>query len=75
MCRQHLSSVVWTSPAPSCSPSILTYAFFLCPLLLLIFKHEKGSTDKLPYVTMGSGSLAAMAVFEAHYKPGLEVLS
>lgn len=26
--------------------------------------HAHGSTDKLPYVTMGSGSLAAMAVFE-----------
>ncbi|POW02532.1 hypothetical protein PSHT_12068 [Puccinia striiformis] len=28
-----------------------------------------GSTDKLPYVTMGSGSLAAMAVFETKWKP------
>ncbi|CAD6983280.1 unnamed protein product, partial [Tilletia controversa] len=27
-----------------------------------------GSTDKLPYVTMGSGSLAAMAVFESGWK-------
>lgn len=27
-----------------------------------------GSTDRLPYATMGSGSLAAMAVFEAGYK-------
>lgn len=27
-----------------------------------------GSTDKLPYVTMGSGSLAAMAVFETYWK-------
>lgn len=27
--------------------------------------HAHGSTDKLPYVTMGSGSLAAMAVFES----------
>ncbi|GMF23053.1 unnamed protein product [Phytophthora fragariaefolia] len=26
------------------------------------------STDKLPYVTMGSGSLAAMSVFEHGYK-------
>lgn len=24
-----------------------------------------GSTDKVPYVTMGSGSLAAMTVFES----------
>jgi 20S proteasome subunit beta 2 len=30
--------------------------------------HPHGSTDSLPYVTMGSGSLAAMAVFESGYK-------
>lgn len=30
-----------------------------------------GSVDALPYVTMGSGSLAAMAVFEARYKPNM----
>jgi 20S proteasome subunit beta 2 len=36
------------------------------PSLYTIFPH--GSTDSLPYVTMGSGSLAAMAVFEANYK-------
>ena len=30
--------------------------------------HAHGSTDKLPYVTMGSGSLAAMAVFETCWK-------
>lgn len=30
--------------------------------------HAHGSTDKLPYVTMGSGSLNAMAIFEANYK-------
>lgn len=35
--------------------------------------HPHGSTDKLPYVTMGSGSLAAMAVFEAGYKPDMEL--
>ncbi|CUS13717.1 unnamed protein product [Tuber aestivum] len=29
--------------------------------------HAHGSTDKLPYVTMGSGSLAAMAVFETKW--------
>ena len=29
--------------------------------------HPAGSTQRLPYVTMGSGSLAAMAVFEARY--------
>ncbi|XP_045197899.1 proteasome subunit beta type-7-like [Mercenaria mercenaria] len=34
--------------------------------------HPHGSTDKLPYVTMGSGSLAAMATFEAGFKPNME---
>ena len=33
--------------------------------------HAHGSTDKLPYVTMGSGSLAAMSVFETQWKPEL----
>jgi 20S proteasome subunit beta 2 len=33
--------------------------------------HAHGSTDKLPYVTMGSGSMAAMAVFEARWKDKL----
>lgn len=36
------------------------------PGLYTVYPH--GSTDKLPFVTMGSGSLAAMAEFEAHYK-------
>jgi len=34
--------------------------------------HPHGSTDKLPYVTMGSGSLAAMAVFESEWKANME---
>lgn len=33
--------------------------------------HPHGSSDRLPYVTMGSGSLAAMAVFEDRYRPDL----
>ncbi|CAN9389788.1 unnamed protein product [Alternaria alternata] len=33
--------------------------------------HAHGSTDKLPYVTMGSGSLAAMSVFETQWKQNL----
>ncbi|KAF8530156.1 proteasome subunit [Hysterangium stoloniferum] len=40
------------------------------PHLFTIAPH--GSTDKLPYVTMGSGSLAAMAVFEAAWKANME---
>ena len=39
------------------------------PSLYTVFPH--GSTDNLPYVTMGSGSLAAMAVFESGYKDNL----
>ncbi|RIA96582.1 proteasome subunit beta type-7 [Glomus cerebriforme] len=34
--------------------------------------HPHGSTDKLPYVTMGSGSLAAMSVFESRWRKDLE---
>lgn len=30
--------------------------------------HAHGSTDKLPYVTLGSGSLAAMSVFESRWR-------
>lgn len=33
--------------------------------------HPHGSTDKLPYMTMGSGTLAAMSVFESEYKDGM----
>lgn len=41
------------------------------PQLFTIAPH--GSTDKLPYVTMGSGSLAAMSVFESGWRPNMEV--
>ncbi|KAI8329931.1 proteasome subunit beta type-7 [Chlamydoabsidia padenii] len=39
------------------------------PSLYTVYPH--GSTDKLPYVTMGSGSLAAMSVFESRWKPNM----
>jgi len=39
--------------------------------LYTIYPH--GSTDKLPYVTMGSGSLAAMSMFENEWHPNMEV--
>lgn len=39
------------------------------PALYSIYPH--GSTDKLPFVTMGSGSLAAMGVFENGWKPDM----
>ncbi|OMJ28990.1 Proteasome subunit beta type-7 [Smittium culicis] len=40
------------------------------PHLYTVYPH--GSTDKLPFVTMGSGSLAAMAMFESRFKPNME---
>ncbi|KAI8366791.1 proteasome subunit beta type-7 [Radiomyces spectabilis] len=39
------------------------------PHLYTVYPH--GSTDKLPYVTMGSGSLAAMSVFESRWEPNM----
>lgn len=39
------------------------------PHLYTVAPH--GSTDKLPYVTMGSGSLAAMAIFESSWRPNM----
>lgn len=44
---------------------------FSGPHLHSVYPH--GSTDTLPFVTMGSGSLAAMAVFEAGYKENMEL--
>jgi len=41
------------------------------PHLYQIYPH--GSTDKLPFTTMGSGSLAAMAILESEYKDGMTV--
>merc|ERR1719213_748030 len=41
------------------------------PHLYQIYPH--GSTDMLPFTTMGSGSLAAMAVLESEYKEDLTV--
>jgi len=41
------------------------------PSLYTVYPH--GSTDGLPYVTMGSGSLAAMAIFEAEFKENMTI--
>ncbi|OMO62814.1 Proteasome, subunit alpha/beta [Corchorus olitorius] len=43
------------------------------PHLHTIYPH--GSTDTLPIATMGSGSLAAMVVFESKYREGLTASS
>lgn len=42
---------------------------FTGPHLHTVYPH--GSTDTLPFVTMGSGSLAAMSVFEADFREDL----
>jgi len=41
------------------------------PHLYQIYPH--GSTDKLPFTTMGSGSLAAMAIMEAEYNENMSI--
>merc|ERR1711957_515 len=41
------------------------------PHLYQIYPH--GSTDMLPFTTMGSGSLAAMAVLESEYNEDMSV--
>ena len=43
------------------------------PKVFQVYPH--GSTGSLPYVTMGSGSLAAMSVFESEWKEGLDEAS
>merc|ERR1711879_709633 len=40
------------------------------PSLYEIAAH--GSTSKVPFCTMGSGTLAAMSVLESHWKPDME---
>jgi len=40
------------------------------PALYEIAAH--GSTSKVPFCTMGSGTLAAMSVLESHWKPDME---
>lgn len=40
------------------------------PHLFTVYPH--GSTDSLPFCTMGSGSLNAMAVFESGFREGME---
>lgn len=39
------------------------------PHIYCIYPH--GSVDPLPYATMGSGSLAAMSIFESRWKPDM----
>ena len=39
------------------------------PHLFTVYPH--GSSDALPFATMGSGSLAAMAIFESDFKENM----
>jgi hypothetical protein len=54
------------APTPRRHPIADEYASVTFTSPFQIFPH--GSTDALPFATMGSGSLNAMAVFEAGYK-------
>ena len=63
----------WQGGAPACryqghvsAALVLGGVDFRGPHLFTVYPH--GSTDALPYATMGSGSLNAMAVFEDEYK-------
>ena len=53
------------------SGSFILYSISNVLVKMQIYPH--GSTDTLPFATMGSGSLASMSVFEAKYKEGLTV--
>ncbi|XP_031442198.1 proteasome subunit beta type-10 [Clupea harengus] len=41
------------------------------PQLYAVYPH--GSYDRLPFLTMGSGAMAAVAVFEDRFKPNMEL--
>lgn len=43
------------------------------PWIYCIYPH--GSSESLPFTTMGSGSRAAMAVFESRWTPNMTVSS
>ena len=72
----HLHTVKYFSASYICT----WLRFFVLKLWLSILHHvavwqiyPHGSTDTLPFATMGSGSLAAMSVFESKYKEGMNV--
>lgn len=59
---------------------VCVYIFFRIVIKVPLFGqsiasqiYPHGSTDTLPYATMGSGSLAAMAIFESKYREGMNV--
>merc|ERR1719324_1896054 len=41
------------------------------PSLYQIYPH--GSTDSLPFTTMGSGSLCAMSILESRFRDGMSI--
>lgn len=51
------------------------FEFYLTMSAWVLQVYPHGSTDTLPFATMGSGSLAAMAMFESRFKEGMTVIS
>lgn len=41
------------------------------PHIYSVYAH--GSTDRVPFATLGSGSLAAMSIFESRWKPNMNM--
>lgn len=64
-----LKQMLWRYQGHVSAALILGGVDITGPGLYTVYPH--GSTDRLPFVTMGSGSMAAMAMFEARYKPGM----
>lgn len=64
-----LKQMLWRYQGHVSAALILGGVDITGPGLYTVYPH--GSTDRLPFVTMGSGSMNAMAMFEARYKPGM----
>ncbi len=58
--------------ARTCFRSIRTAGERKLKAICVLTAFDLFSVDPLPFVTMGSGSLAAMAVFESRFKEGME---
>ncbi|CAK9176014.1 unnamed protein product [Ilex paraguariensis] len=65
----HLHTVSYLLTDISCSVFSQKVLTVVVKWISQIYPH--GSTDTLPFATMGSGSLAAMAIFESKYHEGL----
>ncbi|KAG2586460.1 hypothetical protein PVAP13_5NG038100 [Panicum virgatum] len=63
----HVSAALVLGGVDCTGPHLHTVSTIIC----LIHHKENFKYDTLPFATMGSGSLAAMSVFESKYKEGL----